>query len=103
MFNIGLGIDAGGTYTDAVIFDRPAQRVVSKSKALSTQWDFTLGIAETLTGLDQTLLSQVELVALSTTLATNAIVEGRGQKVGLLIMPPSGRLWNEFTPTRPPI
>lgn len=101
MFNVGLGIDAGGTYTDAVIYDMPSQRVVSKSKALSTKWNFTLGIAETLAGLDQTRLSQVELVALSTTLATNAIVEGRGQKVGLLIMPPAGRLDPQDIPYEP--
>ncbi len=101
MFNIGLGIDAGGTYTDAVIFDMPSKRVVSKNKALSTKWNFTLGIAETLTGLDQALLSQVQLVALSTTLATNAIVEGRGQKVGLLIMPPAGRLDRQDIPYEP--
>jgi N-methylhydantoinase A/oxoprolinase/acetone carboxylase beta subunit len=101
MFNIGLGIDAGGTYTDAVIFDMPSKRMVSKSKALSTKWNFTLGIAETLAGLDRTLLSQVQLVALSTTLATNAIVEGRGQKVGLLIMPPAGRPDRQDIPYEP--
>ena len=72
MFNFGLGIDAGGTYTDAVIFNMPSQRVVSKCKALSTKWNFTLGIAAALAGLDQDILSRVELVALSTTLATNA-------------------------------
>ncbi|UCD77796.1 MAG: hydantoinase/oxoprolinase family protein [Desulfobacterales bacterium] len=101
MFNIGLGIDAGGTYTDAVIYDMPSQRVVSKSKALSTKWNFTFGIAEALAGLDQDLLSQVDLVALSTTLATNAIVEGRGQKVGLLLMPPAGRLDRQDIPYEP--
>jgi N-methylhydantoinase A/oxoprolinase/acetone carboxylase beta subunit len=35
-------------------------------------------------------LERVDLVSISTTLATNAIVEGRGQKVGLLIFPPYG-------------
>jgi hypothetical protein len=40
--------------------------------------------------LDPSQLKQVEMVALSTTLATNAIVEGDGQKVGLLLMPPYG-------------
>ena len=101
MFNLGLGIDAGGTYTDAVIYDMASKRVVSKSKALSTQWKFTVGIAEALTGLDQTLLPKVELVALSTTLATNAIVEGRGQKVGLLLMPPEGGLERSDIPYDP--
>jgi N-methylhydantoinase A/oxoprolinase/acetone carboxylase beta subunit len=101
MFKFGLGIDAGGTYTDAVIFDMPSQRVVSKSKAPSTKWKFTLGIAEALAGLDQALLPQVELVALSTTLATNAIVEGYGQKVGLLIMPPPGGVDRRDIPYAP--
>jgi N-methylhydantoinase A/oxoprolinase/acetone carboxylase beta subunit len=101
MFKVGLGIDAGGTYTDAVIFDMRSQRVVSKCKALSTKWNFTVGIAETLGGLDQMLLSRVELVALSTTLATNAIVEGQGQKVGLLIMPPAGDLDRSEIPYEP--
>ena len=34
------------------------------------------------------LLQQVDLVSVSTTLATNAIVEGKGQKTGLLLLPP---------------
>ncbi len=92
MFKFGLGIDAGGTYTDAVIYDKPSKTVVSKAKALSTKWDFTIGIEKALEQLDSSLLSQIELVALSTTLATNAIVENHGQKVGLLLMPPAGKL-----------
>jgi N-methylhydantoinase A/oxoprolinase/acetone carboxylase beta subunit len=83
----GLGIDAGGTYTDAVVYDRQTQTVASKGKALSTPWDFTEGIRNVLDKLDPALLGQVGLVSLSTTLATNAIVEGRGQSVGLLLMP----------------
>ncbi len=92
MFKFGLGIDAGGTYTDAVIYDLPSKKVASKAKALSTKWNFTVGICEVLAQLNPLLLAQVELVALSTTLATNAIVEDRGQKVGMLLMPPGGRL-----------
>jgi len=101
MFKIGLGIDAGGTYTDAVIYDMPSKTVTSKAKALSTKWDFTIGIAEALSQLDQSLLEQIELVALSTTLATNAIVENRGQQVGMLLMPPAGRLDREDIPYEP--
>jgi len=86
----GLGIDAGGTYTDVVLYDFAGESVSGKSKALTTRWDFTEGIREALEGLDAKLLSKVELVALSTTLATNAIVEGQGQEVGLLVMPPYG-------------
>ncbi|MBN2375809.1 MAG: DUF1638 domain-containing protein [Sedimentisphaerales bacterium] len=87
---IGLGIDAGGTYTDAVIYDFAVDKVIAKSKALTTKWDFTEGIGEALSSLKENLLAQVELVSVSTTLATNAIVEGYGQKVGLLLMPPYG-------------
>lgn len=84
----GLGIDAGGTYTDAVIYNLAGNQTLGKSKALTTRWDFTQGIRRALQKLDREKLSQVELVALSTTLATNAIVENRGQNVGLLLMPP---------------
>lgn len=86
----GLGVDAGGTYTDAVIYDFEDKRLRGKNKALTTKWDFTIGIREALDGLSADLLSRVELVAVSTTLATNAIVEGEGQKVGLVLMPPYG-------------
>lgn len=84
----GLGLDAGGTYTDAVIYDLADKQTLGKSKALTPKWDFTQGIHRALRKLDGEKLSQVELVALSTTLATNAIVENEGQKIGLLLMPP---------------
>jgi N-methylhydantoinase A/oxoprolinase/acetone carboxylase beta subunit len=87
---IGLGIDAGGTYTDAVIYDFKTGATRCKGKALTTRWDFAIGIVKALKKLDPSQLKQVEMVALSTTLATNAIVEGDGQKVGLLLMPPYG-------------
>jgi N-methylhydantoinase A/oxoprolinase/acetone carboxylase beta subunit len=88
---IGLGIDAGGTYTDTVLYEFECGKTICKSKALTTKWDFTVGIHEALTGLDLPKLKQVGMVSLSTTLATNAIVEGEGQKVGMIIMPPYGR------------
>jgi N-methylhydantoinase A/oxoprolinase/acetone carboxylase beta subunit len=87
---IGLGIDAGGTYTDAVIYDFKSGETRCKAKALTTRWDFTIGIDRALKKLAPDLLARADMVALSTTLATNAIVEGDGQKVGLLLMPPYG-------------
>ncbi len=86
----GLGIDAGGTYTDAAVFDWAERRVVAKAKAPTTHWDYAIGIGGALDLLPPELLQQVNEVAVSTTLATNAIVEGRGQRVGLLLMPPAG-------------
>ncbi|MEJ2157689.1 MAG: DUF1638 domain-containing protein [Desulfobacteraceae bacterium] len=86
----GLGIDAGGTYTDSVIYSLEDKTTICKAKSLTTKWDFTIGIGNALKKLDQDLLGSVELVALSTTMATNAIVENEGQTVGMLLMLPDG-------------
>lgn len=95
----GLGIDAGGTYTDAVIYSLENNTTICKAKSLTTKWDFTIGIGNALKKLDQDLLRQVELVALSTTLATNAIVENEGQTVGMILMSPQGLSDNiSYTP-----
>jgi len=83
---LGLGIDAGGTFTDSVVYDFATGRVLSKSKAPTTHDDLAAGIRASLAGLAPEALRRVERVALSTTLATNAIVEGKGQPVGLLLM-----------------
>lgn len=83
---LGLGIDAGGTYTDAVILDFDTQQVLAKGKALTTRDELSVGIANVTAQLPGHLLQQVQLVALSTTLATNAIVEGKGSKVGALLL-----------------
>ena len=79
-----LGIDTGGTYTDAVLLD-PDGGVVSTAKALTTHYELTKGIREAIDQLPGKRLSQVSLVSLSTTLATNAVVEGRGTPVCLLL------------------
>ena len=100
---IGLGIDAGGTYTDTVIYDLEQRITLCKSKTLTTKWDFTIGIDAALAELDQVLLHRVELVSLSTTLATNAIVENEGQKVGMVILPPYGRLEKGEIPHNPKV
>lgn len=87
---LGLGIDAGGTYTDAAIYDFNSNKIIAKSKALTTKWNYSIGISEALAELPREHLAKVDLVSLSTTLATNAIVEGHGSRVGLLVMPPYG-------------
>lgn len=90
---LGIGIDAGGTYTDVVLFDFARHAVVQKAKSLTTKWDYAIGIDRALDQLEARRLAEVDLVSVSTTLATNAVVEGRGQRVGLLLMPPYG--WRE--------
>jgi len=84
---IGLGVDAGGTYTDAVLYDFETAEVLAKAKAPTTKWNFTIGISEALEKLPSKELSKVSITVVSTTLATNAIVEGGGRKTGLLLMP----------------
>jgi len=102
--HVGLGIDAGGTYTDVALYDFDQDTILQKAKAPTTKWDYCVGIEEALGQLDPKLLARVDLVSVSTTLATNAIVEGRGQKVGLIILPPYGMYWPEdfdHQPTAP--
>ncbi len=79
-----LGIDTGGTYTDAVIVDAD-QKVIAKNKSLTTAYDLTIGIGNAITSLPGDMLTEVNLVALSTTLSTNSVVEGRGAPVSILL------------------
>ncbi len=79
-----LGIDTGGTYTDAVIVDEN-QAVIAWNKSLTTSFDLTIGIGNAISNLPPSCIAEVNLVALSTTLSTNSVVEGRGAPVGVLL------------------
>lgn len=81
-----LGIDTGGTYTDAVIVDGDTGQVLHSAKALTTPDDLSRGIDAAIAALPAEGLSRVNLVGLSTTLATNALVEGKGGRVGLILI-----------------
>lgn len=81
-----LGVDTGGTYTDAVIL-RDEEEVVSTAKALTTRHDLAEGIGEAVRfAIAQAAIDPAEigLASLSTTLATNALVEGQGARVALV-------------------
>ena len=84
-----LGIDTGGTYTDAVLFDDKQNKVIAKAKSLTTRHDLAIGISGAVTRvidaakIDATI---IELVSLSTTLATNALVEGQQRRIGLVMI-----------------
>lgn len=82
--NFRLGIDTGGTFTDAVLVD-DAQQIIAACKSLTTRHDLAVGIGKALDGLPPEALRQTRLVALSTTLSTNSVVEGRGAPVGILL------------------
>ncbi len=83
---IGIGIDTGGTYTDIVAYDYDDEKVLFKSKTLTTKEDLTLCISRSLDALDSGLLDQAISISLSTTLATNACVEGKGGKARLVLL-----------------
>ncbi len=83
---LAIGIDTGGTCTDAVLYDLENHTVIGQSKALTTHSDLTQGILQALDGLDPALCRQAETAGLSTTLATNACVEGKFRRTRLLLM-----------------
>jgi N-methylhydantoinase A/oxoprolinase/acetone carboxylase beta subunit len=83
-----LGIDTGGTFTDGVILDSDSRSVIRKTKALTTHSDLRICIKQVLDRLLETaaFTQDIHLVSLSTTLATNAIVEGKSRPVGLFLI-----------------
>lgn len=81
-----LGIDTGGTYTDSVIMNMNNGKVVRKSKSLTTKEDLSIGICSCLDKLGDFPYEKIRLVSQSTTLATNAIVEGKGCRTGLILV-----------------
>ena len=79
--DIWIGLDTGGTYTDAVALDE-ARRVIASAKALTTHWDLSIGLGDAMRALFEALpegirRGDISLVSVSTTLATNAVVENR--------------------------
>ena len=84
-----IGLDTGGTYTDAALLDVDRGIVLATGKALTTRDDLSVGlggaIAKILAGFDGTP-DDIKMVSLSTTLATNAVVEGAGGRVGLFLI-----------------
>lgn len=88
---LAVGIDAGGTFTDAVLLDPGAGDVLAKAKAPTTHHDLLVGVDEALSRLQIPRPDAVNMVAISTTLATNAIAEGKGGLPGAVIMTLDGR------------
>jgi len=86
-----IGVDTGGTYTDAAIIEAHGHRVVARAKAITTKGDLAIGVTEAITQavaqLPQGLhANDIQLVSVSTTLATNAVVEGHGSAVGVVLI-----------------
>jgi N-methylhydantoinase A/oxoprolinase/acetone carboxylase beta subunit len=81
-----MGIDAGGTYTDSIIIRDSDGKVMDTNKALTTYPDLLEGIKNSINGLDEQYLKDVKMVSVSTTLATNTILEKNGYPVGLILV-----------------
>jgi N-methylhydantoinase A len=90
MTALKIGIDIGGTFTDIVAVNEAGR--LWTTKASSTPEDFSRGVVDSLTALaetmgigrDELLASVVEFVN-GSTVATNAIAQWRGARVGLLV------------------
>jgi N-methylhydantoinase A/oxoprolinase/acetone carboxylase beta subunit len=82
--SLRLGIDTGGTFTDAVLVDDNKQ-IVNAEKSLTTRFDLSLGIGDVVAKLPAASLGEVSMVSLSTTLTTNSVVEDLGAPVCVLL------------------
>ncbi len=81
-----LGVDVGGTFTDVLLIDEDTG-TTHRAKTASTPQDQSVGV---LRGIERVCaaagvdLTQVGEVLHGTTVATNAILEGKGARVGLV-------------------
>ena len=84
-----IGIDTGGTYTDAVLLDRTNNTVLATAKVPTNHRQLALSTAQALESLLQKSdidAKQVSRLALSTTLATNAVIENKGARVAAFVI-----------------
>ena len=80
-----LGIDVGGTHTDAVLIDHFT--VLKKAKVLTDGQNLVTSLlAVTNELVDEFTVGQLERVVLSTTISTNAIVQNKIDRVGMLVV-----------------
>ena len=86
-----IGVDTGGTYTDAAIIEAEGHGVVASAKSITTKGDLAVGVTGAIRAATAKLPeglkpSDISLVSVSTTLATNAVVEGHGSAVGVILI-----------------
>ena len=82
--SLRLGIDTGGTFTDAVLVD-DQKNIVNAEKSLTTRFDLSVGIGDVIGKLPAAALTDISMVSLSTTLTTNSVVEDLGAPVCVLL------------------
>jgi N-methylhydantoinase A/oxoprolinase/acetone carboxylase beta subunit len=93
--HFALGIDTGGTFTDGVVCDLDHNTILAKTKVITTRHNLTIAINNCLDNLltelekkqvKHDVFAHLKMVSLSTTLATNGIVEGQGAEVGVILI-----------------
>ncbi len=83
-----IGIDVGGTFTDAVLIS--GAQVIKKGKIPTEQDNLLITILNALDFLYLSDLKTIDQITVSTTLITNAILQKRLPKVELILFPGSG-------------
>lgn len=89
MARYGLGVDTGGTFTDAVILDLSDYSLIAKAKSPTTHQDLSIGLYESVRKVFSECdvkPSEISMAGISTTLATNSVLEGKGGDVGLIFI-----------------
>ena len=83
------GLDIGGTFTDCVLINSSGKITISKSS--STPEDFSIGVVNAISGAAkklnlslEVLLDSIDGLIHGTTVGTNAIIQRKGAKVGLI-------------------
>lgn len=89
---VRVGIDVGGTYTDAVVIDNKTNQIIAKEKIKTTHLHED-GVAKGITDIVSKVLEDKQIdsedvmfIAHGTTQATNALLEGDVAKVGVIGM-----------------
>lgn len=107
---IVIGVDVGGTFTDILALDETAGEV-KVAKTPSTRGDQSVGFLEGILKVTDDL-AQVATIIHGTTVATNALLERKGAKTGIITTagfrdvlemrrrdrPTTWGLWGQFTP-----
>lgn len=84
-----IGIDTGGTFTDAVMLESASGNIVASAKRPTTHQKLAMGTVDALRALlteSGVESHQISSIVVSSTLATNSVVENKGARVALLVI-----------------
>lgn len=95
-----IGLDVGGTFTDAVVLEKG--RLLGSHKCRTTYDNLLKGITEALAGIKEFVVpEEVERITLSTTIITNTLINHKEEPVDLYIIPGPGMDVRPLLPVAP--